>query len=140
MNNILAMTIGALISVMVLSNGALAASTGNYLSSVIIHLVGFVTVIIVLIATKSRLHANRGIPVYMYSAGAIGVLTVLFNNLTFEALGVALTLALGLLGQSLASILIDHYGLLGMQIAKFNIKKIYGLISIVLGVIIMTIF
>ena len=76
----------------------------------------------------------------MYSAGAIGVFTVLFNNITFSTLGVSLTIALGLFGQSMASIVIDHYGLLGMKVIKFNPNKLVGLVLIILGIIVMAIF
>ncbi|WP_202906312.1 DMT family transporter, partial [Clostridium botulinum] len=61
-------------------------------------------------------------------------------NLSFSKLGVSLTLALGLLGQSLSSIFIDHFGLLGMKVIKFEKKKCIGLLFIILGIFIMTVF
>lgn len=140
MNNISAIIIGALISIMIYFNGALGILTGNYLSSVIIHIVGLVTIIVVLIGTKSKLNLKRGIPLYMYSAGVIGVFTVLFNNITCAILGVSLIVALGLLGQSIASIIIDHFGLLGMKVNKFNSKKLVGFTIILVGIMVMSIY
>lgn len=140
MNNILSVLTGAFIAVMITFNGELGSRTGNYLSSVIIHIVGLMVIIGILIITKSKLKIDKEVPIYMYSAGAIGVLTVLFNNITFSTLGVSLTIALGLFGQSMASIVIDHYGLLGMKVIKFNPNKLVGLVLIILGIIVMAIF
>lgn len=140
MYNLISIFIGGLISMMILLNGVLSNATGNYTSSVIIHMVGLFSVIMVLLLTKSKFKLQRGIPLYVYSAGAIGVFTVLFNNLSFAALGVSVPLALGLLGQSLASIVIDHFGLLEMKVIKFEKKKIVGLLIISLGIVVMAVF
>lgn len=140
MNNVFSLFIGALIAIMIMINGVLSNFVGNYLSTVIIHIVGLVAVVLLLIINKSKIKISKEIPLYLYSAGAIGVFTVLFNNLGFAVLGVSVPLALGLLGQSLASIIIDHFGFFGMKVLKFDIKKSVGLLLITLGIIIMTIF
>lgn len=140
MNNLLSAFIGALISVMIMINGTLSNSFGNYTSTVIIHIIGLLSIISVLLLSRSNLKIVKGIPLYFYSAGAIGVFTVLFNNLSFSKLGVSITLALGLLGQSLSSIIIDHFGLMGMKVIKFEKRKLFGLILITLGILVMTIF
>jgi bacterial/archaeal transporter family-2 protein len=140
MYNFLAAFSGALIAIMITFNGALSKAVGNYTSSVIIHFVGLVSIIAVLIISKSKFKLIKNVPIYLYSAGAIGVFTVVFNNLSFSALGVSITLALGLLGQSLSSIIIDHFGILGMKVIRFEKKKVIGLLLISLGILIMTIF
>ncbi|WP_138206801.1 DMT family transporter [Haloimpatiens lingqiaonensis] len=140
MNNLISTFIGALIAIMIMLNGTLSKSLGNYTSSVIIHIIGLFSMIIVLLISKSKIKIQKNIPLYLYSAGAIGVFTVLFNNISFSAVGASVTIALGLLGQSLASILIDHFGLLGMNYVKFRKKKIIGLVFITLGIYVMTVF
>ncbi|MNI28988.1 hypothetical protein D3C73_827930 [compost metagenome] len=60
--------------------------------------------------------------------------------MSFNYLGASLTLSLGLLGQSVASILIDHYGFLGAEVVKFNKQKLIGLIAISLGIFIMSVY
>ncbi|MBE7123320.1 DMT family transporter [Bacillus cereus] len=140
MYNFLSVFIGVLIAIMLPLNGILSESTGNYTASVIIHLVGLIAVVFILIINKNKIHFDKGIPLYLYSAGAIGVFTVLFNNISFSALGASITIALSLLGQSIASIVIDHFGLLGMKVAKFEQKKLIGLFFISSGIIIMTIY
>jgi len=140
MNNITSTFIGALIAIMILFNGTLSNALGNYTSSVIIHIVGLFCMIFILIISRSKVKFEKGIPLYLYSAGVIGVFTVLFNNLTFYKLGVSITLALGLLGQSLCSIVVDHFGLLGMNVIRFENRKYIGLFFIIFGIIIMTFF
>ena len=139
-NRFISIIIGAIISVMILSNGTLSNAFGIFSSSIIIHIVGLIAIILVLILSKSKYKIDRQIPLYLYSAGAIGVFTVAFTNLSFAKLGVSLTLALGLLGQSIISIIIDHFGMLGMKIMRFNHKKYIGLFLIAFGIFIMTIY
>lgn len=140
MFNLLSIFTGALISIMITLNSFLGSSLGNYTSSVVIHLAGLIAVIIVLFLKKSKIKYDKNIPLLTYSAGAIGVFTVLFSNLSISVIGASLTVALGLLGQTLSSIVIDQYGLLGMKICRFDEKKIFGLTLIVIGIIIMTLY
>ncbi|BDB01459.1 DMT family transporter [Clostridium botulinum] len=139
-NNLISAFIGTLIAIMTLFNGTLANTFGNYTSSIIIHVIGLFSITFVLLISRSKFKIQKGVPVYLYSAGAIGVFSVIFSNLSFSKLGVSLTLALGLLGQSLSSIFIDHFGLLGMKVIKFEKKKCIGLLFIILGIFIMTVF
>lgn len=134
MYNAVAIFIGALIALMIGYNGVLAEGVGNYTSTVIIHLVGIVILIVVLLVTKSKVKFRNGVPIYLYSAGVMGVVTVLFNNASFMVLGASVTLALGLLGQAVASFVIDHYGLLGMAKVKFKKEKIVGLVLVCVGI------
>lgn len=140
MYNLYTGLIGVLISIMVAFNGVLANYIGNNYSSVIIHIVGLLGISFILLLNKNKMSIPKNIPLYMYSAGAIGVLTVLFSNISFNALGASITLSLGLLGQSVSSIMIDNYGLFGMKVSKFNKKKIIGFTLISLGIVIMTFY
>jgi len=140
MYKLLSGLIGILITVMLVFNGTLSKNTGNYSSIVIIHLTGLICISCILLIKKRKLKLYNNIPIYLYSAGAIGVFTVLLNNLSFNYIGASLTLALGLLGQSITSIVIDHYGLLGAEVYKFKKQKLIGLTIITLGIIIMTFY
>ncbi|KXZ40414.1 transporter family-2 protein [Alkalithermobacter thermoalcaliphilus JW-YL-7 = DSM 7308] len=140
MNNLISCIIGGLISIMVMFNGTLSNAYGGYMSNVIIHSVGLLCIIFILIFTRSKLRIDFKLPLYLYSGGAIGVFTILFNNLTFPVLGVSIPLALGLLGQSVFSIVIDHFGLFGLETIKFEKRKLIGLSFIALGIFVMTFF
>lgn len=135
-----AIIIGALISIMVSFNGILDGYLGNYLSVLVIHIVGLLSVSIILLWRREKPILGKGVPYYLYSGGAIGILLVLVNNICFSNLGASLTLSLGVFGQLLLSSIIDHYGLLGMEVYKFQKKKIVGFAIILTGIIIMTIY
>jgi len=141
MNKYLSAFTGALIAVMILFNGILANAFGNYSSSIIVHMVGLATISLVLLISraKTRVQTER-IPLYLYSAGVIGFFTVVFTNIGFTELGVSATIALGLLGQTLVSVIVDHFGLFGMQVIRFERKKMIGLAAILLGVVTMLVF
>ncbi|UOW69395.1 DMT family transporter [Paraclostridium bifermentans] len=138
MNYLISILTGVVLSIMVVLNGDLGNATGNYISSVIIHFVGLIGIIILLVVTKSKIKNLKGIPFYMFSGGLIGILTVLFTNISFTNLGVSLTVSLALLGQLITSIVIDHFGYFGLEVNKFEKKKTIGFGIIILGIFIMT--
>lgn len=140
MYNFLSLLIGAFIAIMVAFNGRLSESLGNYLSLVIIHIVGFIVLLIIIKYKKLKISFKNHLPFYFYIAGSISIFTVMFNNLSFPVLGVSIPVALGLLGQSIASLAFDQYGFLGMQKVKFDKRKFIGLGIILLGISIMTFF
>lgn len=140
MNKLSSAFVGGLIAVMILLNGTLGNAIGNYAASVLIHAVGLIGIILILVISKSKVKFYKSVPLYAYTAGLIGVMPIIFNNIGFNYLGVSLTLTLGMFGQSLTSIVVDHFGLLGMPVVKFNKKKIIGLAIITAGMIIMTIY
>ncbi|MCF7945065.1 MAG: DMT family transporter, partial [Spirochaetia bacterium] len=76
-------------------------------------------------------------PFYLYIGGVIGVLMVFGNNICFIQLGTSVTLAAGILGQSLASLAIDTTGFLGLPKYGFNKKKIVGLMLNLFGILLM---
>ncbi len=126
---------GVLIALMVVFNGLLASKTGNSQSLIIIHVVGLLGTTLLLIVSRNRLKSIRGIPFYLFIAGALGIFNVLFNNISFLKLGATLTLCLNLLGQLIASMIIDHFGLLGQQVNKINSTKLLGISIMILGII-----
>ena len=129
---------GVILAIMISLNGEVGNVAGNYASSVIIHFVGLIGILIVLIATKSKFKNLKGITFYMFTGGLIGILTVLFTNIGFMGLGVSLTVSLSLLGQLVTSLVIDHFGYFDMPVVKFDKKKILGLVIIIAGIYVMT--
>lgn len=140
MYNILSVILGGLIAIMLSFNSILSQHMGTYTSSVIIHSVGLITIFIILIIKRYKINFRRGIPLLLYSGGAIGITTVIFNNISMGAIGATLTVSLGLLGQVVSSLIIDHYGLLEMKMVEFNKKKYLGLGIMILGIVIMTFY
>lgn len=135
-----AVIIGVLISIMVAFNGVLDGYLGNYLSVLVIHIVGLISISIILISRKEKPVFMKEAPYYLYSGGGVGILLVLVNNICFASLGASLTLSLGVFGQLVLSSAIDHFGLMGMDVYKFQKEKLVGFVIILIGIIIMTIY
>ena len=131
MDFLLATLCGIIVTTMNVFNGQLSDYTGVYLSTVIIHLVGLVTFLIIMKIKDKKVCFKKQIPLYMYCGGCIGVLTVIFN--VFE-IGASLMTALGLLGQMMTSLLLENKGWLATSIRKLNIGKIIGLAVVCLGI------
>ena len=138
MYNILALLIGALISIMISFNSGLEGYVGSTYSVVIIHAVGLIAILIVATIKKEKIVIKEAIPFYLFLGGIFGVMLTLVNIITIGSIGVALTTALAVFGQLVFSSLVDHFGLFGLTKYEFNPKKIVGLLIVLVGLVIMT--
>ena len=86
---------------------------------------------------KKRLPIKNPLPVWLYLGGVIGVLTTVFNNFAYGKISLTSIIALGLFGQTAASLFIDSYGLLGMKRHSFRKSSLVGLAFSVAGMLIM---
>lgn len=139
MTQALAVLSGIMIAVMILINGDLAATYGNMTSTVLIHLIGLIAITLILLLRREPRPKTGRIPLYLCLGGVVGVFTTFSNILTFGALGVSLTLALGLLGQSVLSLLIDSFGWFGVKKQPLQPQKLAGIGVIGLGALMMLI-
>ena len=138
MYNILALVIGALISVMISFNSGLEGYVGSTYSVVIIHAIGLIAILIVAAVKKEKMVIKESIPFYLFLGGIFGVMLTLVNVITIGSIGVALTTALAVFGQLVFSSLVDHFGLFGLTKYEFNPKKIVGFLIVLGGLVIMT--
>lgn len=138
MYNILALLIGALISIMISFNSGLEGYVGSTYSVVIIHAVGLIAILIVAAIKKEKIVIKESIPFYLFLGGIFGVMLTLVNVITIGSIGVALTTALAVFGQLVFSSLVDYFGLFGLTKYEFNPKKIVGLFIVFIGLVIMT--
>ena len=138
MYNILALLIGALISIMISFNSGLEGYVGSTYSVVIIHAIGLIAILIVAAIKKEKIVIKEAIPFYLFLGGIFGVMLTLVNVITIGSIGVALTTALAVFGQLVFSSLVDHFGLFGLTKYKFNPKKLVGLLIVFVGLVIMT--
>lgn len=139
MYNILALVIGALISVMISFNSGLEGYVGSTYSVVIIHAVGLIAILIVAAIKKEKIVIKEAIPFYLFLGGIFGVTLTLVNIITIGGIGVALTTALAVFGQLVFSSLVDHFGLFGLTKYEFNPKKLVGFFIVLVGLVIMTV-
>ncbi|SHH46373.1 DMT family transporter [Clostridium grantii] len=129
----LAILDGMLISLMVVANGLLAISLGDYASLIVIHTVGLIAITSIILIKKKKISLFN-VPFILFMGGAIGIFTLFSNNVCIGELGVTLTLGLGLLGQIIISFVIDHFGLFGVKKYKFMPKKTFGILLMCVGI------
>lgn len=125
---------GAIVCIMVTFNSQLSDYCGVYLSTMVIHLIGLITFIIVMKIKKQKIELFQHLPLWLYSGGAIGVLTVIFNNISVTQTGATLFTALSLLGQILTSLYLEKTGALSTPIHTISKRQILSLLFIILGI------
>lgn len=140
MNVFLAVLSGALIAVMILVNGGLTGLYGNPLATVIIHIVGLCCITAVLLVRRARFPKGPKIPWYLFSGGAVGVALTYCNNITINAIGVSATLAIGLLGQVLSSLLIEQWGWFKTPVRPISPQKLLVVGLILAGIVVMRVW
>ncbi|MFR6100287.1 MAG: DMT family transporter [Longibaculum sp.] len=134
MEFILAILAGTIVTIMNVFNGQLSNQVGVYLSTVIIHLVGLFTLIIIMIIKKQKISFQNHIPLILYTGGMIEVFTVLFNVMSISTIGAALVTALGLLGQMLTSLVLEYKGWLGAKKRTLTFQKVISLVIVMIGI------
>jgi len=129
----LSLLMGMLIAVMIAFNGGLTERYGVYSAAVIIHVIGLILITAIVLIKREKVFAKRH-AWFLYLGGVIGVFTTVFNNFAFGRISISAILALGLLGQSVAGLVIDRYGLWGMPKYLFTKSKLIGLIITLFGI------
>jgi transporter family-2 protein len=122
---------------MVVVNGRLGIFIGLYLSCVVIHLVGLVGSTFIITAKKQVPFRHAKIPLGLYAGGFFGVGTVLLFNTAYGNISVTAIVALGLLGQAISSLFVDHFGLFEMKKRPLNKRQVPGLFVVALGILLM---
>lgn len=133
MNHFFAFFTGILVSLMIAFNGQLGQAYGLHTSSVVVHVVGLFVVSCFVLLKKEK-PFRKGFPWFYYMGGVIGVLSVFLTNFSFFYIRVSAILALSLLGQSVMSIVVDHWGLFGMKKHPFQKRKFLGLLLLLCGI------
>lgn len=141
MYNIMALVTGLTIAVMITINGNLTQRYGAFLATVIVHMVGVLFAFILCVLQRRMVQRHetrtpRG-PRWIYLGGVIGVLTTVFNNLSFGHISVTSIVALGLLGQTAASLVIDCRGLFGMERHPLRRDSFIGFAVSMAGIVVM---
>jgi transporter family-2 protein len=75
------------------------------------------------------------LPWWIWSGGVMGAFFVAASTFIAPQLGATTMLALILAGQVVASVLYDHFGLLGYPLHPINMQRIFGLLLLIAGVL-----
>lgn len=108
-----------------------------FVASFISFLVGTIFLSIVTLLTKHTLLIPAEVftasPWWLWAGGLLGVIGLTGNILLFPKLGGVQTVILPILGQILASMMIDHFGLFGSPVIPFSLIRALGVLLLILG-------
>ena len=100
--------------------------------------VGTVALFVYILATGiplSNLASLRNASLISWTGGLLGAFFVASAVILVPKLGVALTFSLIVAGQMLITLILDHFGFLGVPVKEINIQRFLGATLIVLGVV-----
>lgn len=88
-----------------------------------------------LLQTRPDVTAARALPWYAWLGGLYGVIFVVAATWAVPRLGVAMTITLMVAGQLMISLVLDHFGALGVPQAPISLTRLAGVALVIGGVI-----
>lgn len=136
---ILALAAGAMMPTQAATNNKMAAFVdGPILSAFISFFVGTAALLLYILITGislGNIAGARNAPAIAWVGGFLGAFFVASAVTLVPKLGVALTFSLIIAGQMLVTLIIDHFGLLGVPVKEVSAARIGGILLITIGVI-----
>ena len=137
---ILALLAGTMMPAQTAINNKLATYVQSpVLSAFISFGVGLIALFVFIIASGTsfnNLSLAKNAPPVAWLGGLCGAFFVTAVVTVVPRLGVALTFAILILGQMIATLPIDHYGFLGLPVKEINWPRIFGVLLVIAGVLI----
>jgi bacterial/archaeal transporter family-2 protein len=131
-----ALLAGAMLPIQFGINAQLATWVGDSLRAALVSfVVGAVGLLVaVLFAARGWPDRAGDAPWWVWTGGLLGAFYVLGSIVTAPKLGAATLVALILAGQAIASLLVDHYGLVGFEEHPVTALRIAGIVLLGGGV------
>lgn len=132
---------GGLLTLMVWFNGTLATTGSLLFASWVPHATGSVLAIAVLLVLRPAKASNIRAPWWAYLGGISGAVTVMVTSATMNsALAISGTIALGLTGQMVFSLVADKWGMMGLPQRDPTWRDLAALTLILAGSVILIFF
>ena len=136
---LVALAAGAMMPTQAATNNKMAAFVDSpVLSAFVSFLVGTIALFIYIIVSGiplANLSSVRDAPAIAWIGGLLGAFFVAATVTLVPRLGVAMTFSLIVAGQMIVTLIIDHYGLLGVPVKEVNLARIAGIVLIAGGVV-----
>ena len=121
------------------TNNRMAEAVGSpVIAALISFLIGTVALFVYALAsggTMTSLAAARNAPPAAWLGGLLGAFFVTATVALLPRLGVALTFSVIIAGQMVVTLVLDHFGLLGVPVREISFARIAGMLLITAGVI-----
>jgi transporter family-2 protein len=101
-------------------------------------LVGLASLLLVALAVRAPTPVTAGLaslPWWAWTGGMLGISYVVVTIVLPAKLGTALMFATIILGQFAASLVIDHYGWLGVPVVALTLTRVVGVVLLLAGVL-----
>jgi bacterial/archaeal transporter family-2 protein len=126
---------GALVAMQPPINSKLGQAVGNFAAATISFIVGTLVLLAVTVATGNHhLDGIRHIPWWYFAGGFIGAVFVASSLITVRTLGAGGVVAATIAGQLTFSVVIDRFGLLGLEQKPLTAARVLGVALLALGV------
>ncbi len=136
---LLAVAAGAGLAFQAVINTRLSAALGSPLWAAVVQvfagLVFLLACVLILRQPPPSLAGASRLPWWIWTGGAIGAAYVLTVIVTTRPLGVTLMVAAVIVGQSVAALLIDHFGLFGVDVHRLTPVRLLGVGLLFAGVV-----
>jgi transporter family-2 protein len=130
-----ALTAGIAMAVQGSLNAVLGKYVGQIEATLLVHIIGsaMAGLIVLFGFGKGNLGKLMEVPWYAYLGGIISVLIIYGVAASIPKVGVALATTAIIVGQVSTAMLIDQFGLFGLEKVPFTFMKLAGLIFLALG-------
>lgn len=132
---------GAMVTVQAGYNAQLGKMMGHplwaTLASFIIGLIGIVAIMAALRVPAPIMGSLTGAPWYLWLGGLFGAIYVTAAIMYAPQLGAAVFMAAVVVGQMLASLVLDHYGLAGFSERPVSLVRLLGAALLVIGLLLL---
>lgn len=130
---------GVTITLMNLINALLSDIFGNSFATALIHLSGLLIIGMICLVRREQLRIPKA-PLWVWTGGVVGILTILFSNAAFSNLNITLATAAALAGQVTFGVAFDATGFMGTQKVPIGKRQLLSLTLILLGMAAMAIW
>ncbi|HTK71778.1 MAG TPA: DMT family transporter [Croceibacterium sp.] len=134
----LAFIAGLMLAVQAPTNAMLAKAGGSpVLAALISFAVGTAVLFAVWLASGQRTAAGafKTLPYYAWFGGLYGALFVAVAAYAAPRIGLASLITIGIAGQILMAVLLDHFGVLGLPRDPATLTKALGAVLVIAGVV-----
>ena len=136
---LVAIVVGAILPVQAGLNARMGQLVGQpVISAIISFVVGLIGLLVYMVMSRVPMSAwslTAQAPKLLWTAGLLGAFYVTAMVLLVPKLGLALSFGLVVAGQMAASLVMDHYGLLGAPVQPVSVLRVLGVVLIVAGVV-----
>ena len=136
---LLALIAGTMMPTQAAINNKLAAAVDSpILAAFVSFFVGTIGLLFYLLISGvpiSNLASAKNAPAIAWIGGLLGAFFVTSTVVLVPRLGVAMTFSLIIAGQMIVTLIIDHFGLLGVPVKEINFERVAGVLLITAGVV-----